>query len=109
MHVMTKGFCGDMPVANQAWNTKMVTYLMNGAKGDLMLDHHGNLTSRVTYDTETFDNLPFNQHKAGEVLALIGQDGWLLTRAGARYILENLSIDSERGKRTERMLEALAA
>lgn len=106
MYVCSKEFSGQVTVPMQAWNTRIVTALLNSAKGDLMLDANGNLTDRITYDPDTFKDLPFNEHKAGNVLALIGYDGWLLTGAGANWILENCSLNS---KFDIRKLRAIAA
>lgn len=91
MLVQKKGFTADiMPFHTQAWNTRIVVQLMNSAKGDLMLDIYGNLTSRQTYDPETFKDLPFEQHRVGSyTMALIGRDGWVLTPDGAQFIIEN--------------------
>jgi hypothetical protein len=92
VHITTKSFCGDrlpVPGTTFEWHTKMVAYLMNAAKGDLMLDNHGNLTTRDVNDYENFKELPFSQHRQGQLLAVIGSEGWLLTRAGASFLIEN--------------------
>lgn len=96
MYVTTKSFRGDKPfvVGTPAWHTKIVVKLMCGAMGDLMLDRYGNLATRETHDHDTRLPLPFNQHNVGETLALIGQEGWMLTAYGAQWILENLPPDS---------------
>lgn len=85
MHVMHKSFCGDKEVSPRtpiAWHTKMAVYLMNAAKGDLMLDHHGNLTLRNIWG-EDHRELPFNQHTPRGLMALIGSEGWIITMEGA--------------------------
>lgn len=92
MFVMKKGFSGHnfpAPGTIFVWHNRMAVYLQNAAKGDLMLDHYGNLTTRNIWDDVTHKELPFNQHRAGNTLALIGSDGWLLTNEGAQFILEN--------------------
>lgn len=95
MHVITKSFCGDMSIpvgTSQAWHTATVVGLMNSAKGDLMLDRFGNLTDRNIWGTD-YQELPFDQHTPNNTMAMIGRDGWLLTKHGAQFILENCPPD----------------
>jgi hypothetical protein len=91
--------------AMQAWNTRIVTSLLNSAKGDLILDGNGDLCYRRTYDDDGRD-LPWAQHTIGERLANIGWDGWMITPAGAQFILENCSPGN---KHDMRKLAAIAS
>jgi hypothetical protein len=74
----------------QAWHTAQVVALMNGARGDLMLDHNGDLFTRDTWCAETYKELPYAQHTPRECVARVSRDGWTLTADGAEFILQNL-------------------
>lgn len=85
-----------MTSTNQSRHTRLAVSLMNSAKGDLLLDGHGDLCYGYDFDLDGHD-LPNNQRRAGEKLATIGwsegNDGcWTLTPAGAQFILENCSF-----------------
>jgi hypothetical protein len=101
----TNGHRGDVTLTprDQAWHSRIVTRLLNSSKGDLMLDGHGNLCTRITWADGGMRDLAWKDHQPGEILALIGSDGWVLLFAGAQYILENSIFD----KRDLRKLEAI--
>lgn len=71
-----------------AAHTRIVTRLLNSSRGDLMLDGQGNLRARITWGDDLTD-LPWHQHRPGELLATIHPHGWRLTPEGATHILQN--------------------
>jgi hypothetical protein len=94
-----------MAQISQAWQTAMVTDLMYSANGDLILDAHGNLCSRNVWGPDDKE-LPWAQHRIGNRLATLSRLGWMLTRYGADFILENCPPDKTSDIRK---LEAIAA
>jgi len=92
---------------SQAWHTATVTALLNSSCGDLILDKHGDLCTRVRHDWASDDcrDLPWDQHKPGTKLAIITRYGWTLTANGANYILENCSYDKKDRKKLEAVFD----
>jgi hypothetical protein len=74
----------------------MVAYLMNAARGDLILDRQGNLCTRNIWNLVDYSELPFDQHTSCDLLARISAEGWILTPDGAQFILENCPPESQR-------------
>jgi len=91
-------------MTDQARHNRLVTALMNSAKGDLILNNRGHVCYRRMYDEVTGKDLPFAQHTCREILAYITSEGWLLSSDGAQFILENCGHE----KRDVKWLRGLA-
>lgn len=77
-----------MTAPTQAWHTAMTIALMCQARGDLMLDENGDLHYRNIWDENYTKELPWAQHRLDEKLATVSDNGWTVTRNGARFILD---------------------
>lgn len=89
--------------AVQARHTRIVTEFMCSARGDLILNGHGDLCERQRWSDDYRVELAWRDHTCGNVIALMTRFGWTLTSHGAEFILDSECFE----KRDAKFLKAI--